>query len=118
MSEHLILYMVELYQERKVAEEKLFNFLGSLKYYCERWHRARHYAIMCHFIKNNDISLNQKEEASDPFADIYSIEFYLTAYNYALMFQQKWLESTEGYTYVPKVTEDKISQRLLTYLPP
>ena len=76
MCEHLILFMLEHHKSRKQTEKALIDFLASLKYYAQKWFRARYFCIMCHFIK--DVSPVDPGVSSDAptFADIYQQEFY------------------------------------------
>lgn len=75
--------MIETYKARSKAERALIEFLGSLKYYSERWLRARSYAMMCGFIKDSDYSVGATELETDTFTDNYLNEFYFYAYNLA-----------------------------------
>lgn len=47
MIEHLLLFMVETTKSRPEAELKLLEYLASLKYYADKWPRAKFYAQMC-----------------------------------------------------------------------
>ena len=116
MTEHLVIYMLEIHKHRVKAERALFEFLTSLKYYGERWLRARMYSIMCGLVKNGDVT--QPEKPSDKCADVFAIEFYFHAYNLAQEKKTEWLESKEGFTYIPKPVEDKISQKMMSIVPP
>jgi hypothetical protein len=44
MVEHILLYVVETTRCRQDAEVKLLEFLASLRYYLDKWPRAKYYA--------------------------------------------------------------------------
>ncbi len=51
MCEHLLIYMIDTHKTRQKAETELVEFLAALKYYSDKWERARFYAQMCDFVK-------------------------------------------------------------------
>ena len=51
MGEHLLIYMIEIHKTRQKAETELVEFLAALKYYSDKWERAKFYAQMCGFLK-------------------------------------------------------------------
>lgn len=51
--EHLILFMLEKHKTRQTAEYALVDFLSSLKYYADTWQRAKTYAAMIGFLKED-----------------------------------------------------------------
>ena len=44
LNEHLIIYFVDKYRNRKKAEEKIVDLLINLRYYYEYWQRAKLFA--------------------------------------------------------------------------
>lgn len=44
MCEYLILYQVESTKSRLNAERQLMEFLSALKYYADKWSRAKFFA--------------------------------------------------------------------------
>ena len=49
--------------------------------------------------------------------DIFEQEFYFQCLNHLLKDSDKFLESKEGFTYVPKKVEEGVTQKVLTFLP-
>lgn len=43
LSEHILIYFIEKYRKRPLAEEKLFSFLINLRYYNNFWQRAKQF---------------------------------------------------------------------------
>jgi hypothetical protein len=43
--------MIDTHKTRQKAETELVEFLAALKYYSDKWERARFYAQMCDFVK-------------------------------------------------------------------
>jgi hypothetical protein len=56
LEEHLVLFFIEEYKDnnRQFVEEKLLEFLATLKYYTDYWKRARTFAIMYGFLKGEE----------------------------------------------------------------
>jgi len=44
LNEHLLIFMLDRYKNRSDTEKGLVEFLASLKYYVEKWQRAKFYA--------------------------------------------------------------------------
>jgi len=44
LNEHLLIFMLDRYKNRPDTEMGIVEFLASLKYYCEKWNRAKMYA--------------------------------------------------------------------------
>jgi len=51
MDEHVIIYFLERSKTRRIAEDSLVDFLSSLKYYFEKWSRAKLFCQMCGLLK-------------------------------------------------------------------
>lgn len=133
LEEHLIMFFMEKYrdQKRSRVEEHLLEFLATLKYYSDYWKRAKSFAVMYGFLKSEDSFLSGRRSCTSdarhpqrlndgrpgelevPNTDIYVQEFFLTAYNIVTNERASFLESTEGFTYVPFRMVDLMTQRLL-----
>lgn len=47
MDEYVCLYFLKVHKLRRIAENKLFEFLVSLRYYNKSWPRASLFALLC-----------------------------------------------------------------------
>lgn len=56
------------------------------------------------------------DETDLPLTDVYLQDFYLYCLNLLLAHRKTFVESKEGYTYIPQEKEDMVSQRILTFV--
>jgi hypothetical protein len=131
MDEHVVLYFLEKYKSRKKMEDNLIEFLATLKYYSETWERAKIYAQITGFKQTNDTYLHvpdrtgtgarlndgEMDECDVPYIDMYLQEFILHGYSLIKKEAKNFTESSEGFTYLRQQTEDRISSKLLTFVP-
>ena len=50
MNEHFLMYFVDLYRKRDLAELKIVDFIINLRYYYDNWQRARIFACNLEFV--------------------------------------------------------------------
>ena len=108
LCEYLILYFIETEESREASERSLMNFLASLKYYSEKWQRAKFFAKLCGFVPLSVF------EGAKVFCDIYLQEFYIHAYCLAHRHKDEMIEAKEGSTYLLK-TRDEAIQKILIH---
>ena len=77
LEEYLIIYFLQQYKFRRVAEEKLSEFIVSLKYYTNIWPRAKIFSKLAGMLQHSE----SIEKGSNYSADIYMQEFFYFAYS-------------------------------------
>lgn len=84
LDEYVMIYFLDKYKFRSLAELKLLEMLASLKYYWEMWPRAKTFALLTNFIRpilqDVNIAKNQPQLAI-PNVDIYLQEFFIHSYS-------------------------------------
>lgn len=92
---------------REASERSLINFLASLKYYSEKWQRAKFFTKMCGFLPLSVF------EGTKIYCDIYLQEFYVHAYCVAHRYKDEMIEAKEGNTYLLKSKDEAIQKILI-----
>lgn len=122
MDEHLIVFFTLRYKVRPVIEKRIIEFLASLKYFMDSWHRAKQYAQLAGFLQTDEaygsvrksgassevnrvgipMKLNEGrlDELELPQNDIFILEFFLHAYSMVKDKGGNFQESVEGFTYM------------------
>jgi hypothetical protein len=130
LDEHLVIFLFDQHNTRSATEKALIDFLSSLRFYQESWPRARTYAQMLQFLQVDEsfaqedgqvlptrMNDGKLDELEDYYYDVYKQEYFLHCYSLVAEQRKTWLESKEGYTYVPIKVEDKIARCVLAFLP-
>jgi hypothetical protein len=137
LDEHLLIYLCTVggarFGARDEIEKRLMDFLFSLKYYCQRWERARIYAYMLGFLlegekvakKDEIIGLPQNyrinsnlishldnldgiiDDIDSPLHDTYSKEFFIYCYCQITKHPKELIDIFEGYDYIKVVYESR-----------
>jgi hypothetical protein len=63
--EHLCCFMLEKYKTRRLTEQKLVDFLSSLKYYKDAWPRAKMYSQLLGFLHTDESYKSLTKTQSD-----------------------------------------------------
>ena len=134
LDEHLLIFFVDKYkmESRSSVEMHILEFLANLKYYSDFWKRARTFSLIYGFLKADDFFLGVRRsgtsenrfpqklndgkynETDNPYNDIYIQEFFLQCYCIASKERSSYLDSPEGFTYMPFRFQDGISKKILT----
>lgn len=134
LEEHLILFFLEKYRDkpRSAIELHIIEFLATVKYYSDYWKRAKTFAVMYGLLKSEDSFISGRRsgtsdtrlpprlndgrmgELEQAHCDIFAQEFFFHAYCTVTAQREHFLESAEGFTYIPYRYQDAISKRLLT----
>jgi len=133
LDEHLIIYFMETQPKhaRNQVERSILDFLASLKYYSDNWKRARTFALMYGFLQADDSFLAARRSGTSdtrhphrlndgkvgeldiPYSDIHLQEFFLQCYCITSKERHNFLESPEGYTYMPLRFQEGLAKKIL-----
>ena len=64
MDEHLVIFFLERNKSRQQTEKAIVDFLSSLKYYLDKWNRAKLYCQMCGLVKPDESQREEKRVSS------------------------------------------------------
>ena len=119
---------------RSQVERRLVEFLASLKSFVDYWQRAKQYAALVGFLQADESYMRRSgtsdtrppqrlndgkyDELELPQNDIYAQEFFLHCYSLISKERRNFQESSEGYTYMQLKTEERTSNKLLSFLQP
>ena len=134
MDEHLICFFCVKYQVRSQAEKRIIEFLASLKYFVDHWQRAKQYATLCGFLQADESFMRKSgtsetrpparlndgrfDELEIPGNDIFVQEFYLHCYSLLTKEKRNFQDSKEGFTYMMQKSEERASNKILTFVLP
>ncbi|CDW81151.1 UNKNOWN [Stylonychia lemnae] len=124
--EYVLIYFLDRFKLRRLAELKIIETLTSLKYYVDIWPRAKSFAQLMNIVKpsksqNQSASRKTQQqsyaliELSMPNIDIYFQEFFLYAYSMLQQDKDHFIESKDGITYVRVTHEEIITTTLMNW---
>lgn len=138
LNEHLLIYFVEVHRQRAKAEQKIVELLINLRYYFQHWERARMFAqnLELIYVPKDKSFLRAEDDRKDKFGDwkvfrqphailqdadiavqdVFSQEFFLHAYSLLSQDRRRFLESSEGQTYVSLRFHDRVANKIITLI--